>query len=215
MKSTAADAEEGSSTADATTPPPARLSQLAAMAALSGTGNGVALKSGGFVLARLVVAGKPVGAFVEGSVGAALYLGMLCGSLVAGWMAQRYGRKVAIGFGEAWVLLVSLAFGFVPGADWVVAWRAMLGVGVGVCAMGKPLYLAECAPSPYRGRVLCLFALCFPLGYGTCRWSSSTGTPTAAMAGAYSPLQPLTAPYSPLQPLTSPYRASTASATRR
>ena len=161
-----ADAEKGStSAADAGTPPPARLSQLAAMAALSGTGNGIALKSGGFVLARLIVAGKPVGAVVEGSVGAALYLGMFCGSIISGWMAQRYGRRIAIGFGEAWILLISFVFGFIPGANWTVAWRAMLGIGVGVCAMCKPLYLAECAPSQIRGRVLCFFALCFPLGY--------------------------------------------------
>ena len=148
------------------------------MAALSGTGNGIALKSGGFVLARLIVAGKPVGAFVEGSVGAALYLGMLGGSILSGWMAQRYGRKVAIGFGEAWILLVSLVFGFIPGANWAVVWRVMLGAGVGVCAMCKPLYLAESAPSVYRGRVLCFFALCFPIGYLTMElvdWCSDGG----------------------------------------
>ena len=142
-----------------------RLKQLAALAVISGIGNGVALKTGGFVLARLKASAIGVTSTVEGAVGAALYFGMLVGSFASGQLSHSFGRRPAILGGELLTVLVSVAFCFIPSSPWAIFWRAALGFAMGFCRMAKPLYLSECTPSLFRGRILSLFIALFPVGF--------------------------------------------------
>lgn len=78
----------------------------------------------------------------------------LPGSLVAGWLANSYGRRAAI---------VAACIAFIGGSTLqalassigvLIAGRALVGVGVGATAAVTPLYLAEIAPPATRGAVV-------------------------------------------------------------
>jgi SP family galactose:H+ symporter-like MFS transporter len=91
-------------------------------------------------------------------------LGALFGSLVAGELADRIGRKrTALAAG---VLFVIGAFiqAIAPETAVLVAGRFVVGVGVGVAAVAAPLYASEMAPAAWRGRLVSAYQLAITIG---------------------------------------------------
>ncbi|RBQ70237.1 hypothetical protein FVER53590_02081 [Fusarium verticillioides] len=80
--------------------------------------------------------------------------GAFLGAIFAGCSADRYGRKVAIYVG----CVLFTVGAIIQAASFSVAQmtvgRLIVGFGVGSAAMIIPLYIAECAPSKYRGRMI-------------------------------------------------------------
>lgn len=90
------------------------------------------------------------------AMGSALY-GTVLGSMVGGWPTDRFGRRATllwIGIlylvSAIWSALANDVYSF------IVA-RAIGGLGVGICTVAAPLYIAEISPADRRGRLAGMF----------------------------------------------------------
>lgn len=102
---------------------------------------------------------------LEFAVGIAL-AGALAGSALAGYSADRWGRRMSllgtgIGFGVFAVLS-----GVAPGLITFVIARFFVGVCIGVASLVTPLYLAEMSPARIRGALVSLNQLAITVGIG-------------------------------------------------
>ncbi len=82
--------------------------------------------------------------------------GALVGALTSGYLADRIGRKYVLGIGDVWFVLgaVIICSGF--SVAQVVVGRVVLGLGVGTAAGIAPLYIAELAPTRFRGAMVAI-----------------------------------------------------------
>lgn len=80
--------------------------------------------------------------------------GAFFGAIAAGLTADRFGRKGGIYVGcflfTAGALIQAVAYSFAQ----MCVGRLVVGLGVGSAAMIAPLYIAEIAPTKYRGRMI-------------------------------------------------------------
>jgi MFS transporter, SP family, xylose:H+ symportor len=91
-------------------------------------------------------------------------LGCLLGSILAGSLSGRFGRKrllllSALLFGIS-SLLTGLSTTFVA----FVMWRVVGGVAIGIASNVSPTYIAEVSPAPWRGRLVSLNQMTIVVG---------------------------------------------------
>jgi SP family galactose:H+ symporter-like MFS transporter len=91
-------------------------------------------------------------------------LGAMAGALVAGWMADRLGRRLTIVAAAVLFTAGALIEALAPDATVLVAGRLLVGFGVGVASVAAPLYAAELAPARLRGRMVSLYQLAITIG---------------------------------------------------
>jgi MFS transporter, SP family, xylose:H+ symportor len=83
-------------------------------------------------------------------------VGCFAGSLVAGALADRYGRKPVLLASAILFALSSVLTGWAPNFPAFVAWRIIGGVAIGLSSNISPLYIAEVSPAAHRGRLVSL-----------------------------------------------------------
>ena len=91
-------------------------------------------------------------------------LGALLGSLVAGELGDRLGRKRTALIAGALFTIGAAVQGFAPSAWILVFGRLVVGAGVGMAAVSAPLYAAELAPANLRGRFVSAYQLAITVG---------------------------------------------------
>ncbi|KAJ2743330.1 hypothetical protein GGI20_003816 [Coemansia sp. BCRC 34301] len=91
-------------------------------------------------------------------------VGGLLGSLSAGWMAERWGRRGALVYNSASYVLGPLLMALAASPAMLVIGRFVSGIGSGVAVVVAPLYLSEIAPVKYRGTLNLLNQLSIVLG---------------------------------------------------
>lgn len=100
----------------------------------------------------------------EGFVTGTLALGCIAGCLLAGSIADKYGRKPGL-LTAAFIFAVSaLGMAFSPSLFIFLAMRFAAGIGVGMASMLSPLYIAEVSPAPVRGRNVAINQLTIVVG---------------------------------------------------
>lgn len=112
-----------------------------------------------------------VSAGALGSAVASALLGAAVGAFFGGRLADRMGRVKVMRI-AAVLFLVSAVFCaidpfFTDGTNgfvWLIAWRVVGGIGVGVASIIAPAYIAEVAPADVRGRLGSLQQLGIVLG---------------------------------------------------
>jgi sugar porter (SP) family MFS transporter len=102
--------------------------------------------------------------FLQGAVVAALLLGAMVGSAIAGPMTDRLGRRNLIIVAAITFTIGALGAAASPGAGALIAARFVIGLAVGTAALVVPLYLSETAPTAIRGAVASLNQLMIVVG---------------------------------------------------
>lgn len=123
-----------------------------------------------------------------GTATASAIIGCVPGAAIAGYLSDKYGRKrvlylTAILFGLS-AILSALPYTL---NQFLMA-RFIGGVGIGICSMVCPVYIAECAPAEKRGRLgtlfqfgimfgifVTLFINLFIQGMGDADWNTNLG----------------------------------------
>lgn len=91
-------------------------------------------------------------------------VGTILGALIGGRLADRYGRKnLLFAIGILYVM-GSLGTALAPTHAFLMAFRFLGGVGVGLSSVCAPIYTAEIAPARIRGRLVGLVQFNIVLG---------------------------------------------------
>ncbi|KAI9688124.1 MAG: Solute carrier 2 (Facilitated glucose transporter) member 8 [Bathelium mastoideum] len=106
---------------------------------------------------------RPKNSWITGAVISLFDLGCLLGALFLGTLADRLGRERTLALGALTCLVGAICQAAASSLPPLLAGRIVLGIGVGACSGGAPLYIAEIAPAGLRGRVVALeqMVLCF------------------------------------------------------
>ena len=132
---------------------------LTALAASAGIANGY----NGFVLEgaipRLKIAGMVSSTWQSGLLGGSLSIGGLMGSLACTELAYRLSRRSMVVVGELCIIISVAAFALAPSFFICLLGRILLGFGVGICGLAKPLIVSEQSPPHLRGFLVSLFAV--------------------------------------------------------
>ncbi|HEY0511591.1 MAG TPA: MFS transporter [Thermoanaerobaculia bacterium] len=88
------------------------------------------------------------------------------GGLLFGWMSDRLGRRLSMTVSIAAFSLGNAACAFAPGAGWLLAARALVGLGVGGTWGAGQAMLGETIPPVLRGRYGALAQSGAPVGMG-------------------------------------------------
>jgi len=103
-------------------------------------------------------------AYWEGFATGSLALGAIAGCLVAGNVADRFGRKKGLLVAAALFFISSLCMASSTNKDVFIASRFLAGIGVGMASMLSPMYIAEIAPAEVRGRMVAINQLTIVTG---------------------------------------------------
>jgi sugar porter (SP) family MFS transporter len=88
---------------------------------------------------------------------ASALIGTVIGSLVAGWPAEKYGRKKVLQAIGLIYLLTSLITALTTSWELFVLFRFLGGIGVGASSVVGPMYISEISPAHDRGKLVALF----------------------------------------------------------
>ncbi|WP_442864219.1 sugar porter family MFS transporter [Brevibacterium sp. BRM-1] len=117
------------------------------------------------------------------SVSCAL-LGCMVGAWFAGGLADRYGRVRSMIVAAALFFVSALGSGLAPDVLWLIVWRVVGGLGVGMASVIAPAYIAEVSPARVRGQLGSLWQLAIVAGIFVALLSDAYLAQLAGGAGA-------------------------------
>lgn len=93
---------------------------------------------------------------------AALFAGLFIGSLLSGFLADRFGRRAIFTYSLLWYAAANAIMAFQDTAAGLNFWRLLAGIGIGTELVTIAAYLTELVPKQVRGRA---FACCQAIGF--------------------------------------------------
>ncbi|KAK4998207.1 hexose transporter hxt5 [Elasticomyces elasticus] len=120
----------------------------------------------------------------QGTIVSLLCAGSLIGSLIAGDLANRLGRRLTIS-SSALFCCVGTVIEISSSSSWAqfAVGRLVNGVGIGSLSVVVPMYQSECAPLMIRGTLVASYQLFITLGIWTAEmvnWGTETKASTAS-----------------------------------
>ena len=100
-------------------------------------------------------------------------LGCIIGVSVSGKLSDTYGRKIVLILSAFLFLISAIGCMYATSFAWLIAFRLIGGLGIGVASMVSPLYISEFAPSRLRGTMVSLYQLALTIGIVTAYFSNS------------------------------------------
>lgn len=100
----------------------------------------------------------------EGNVASIILIGAIAGSLIAGFLADRIGRRRSLLLSCVIYLVTALSVFPVQSFALLMTLRFLTGLAVGITSILVPMYLAEIAPSAKRGAYVSFFQFSVTLG---------------------------------------------------
>lgn len=140
---------------------------------------------------------------LEGMVVSGLLVGAMFGAGASGRLSDSWGRRKLILAASGVFILGTLGSALADGPWSLIAFRVVLGVGVGIASVVVPLYLTELAPKHVRGGLTSLMQLLVTVGIfvayvtdyllhdtGAWRWMIGLGMVPAAVLALGILIQP-------------------------
>lgn len=90
--------------------------------------------------------------------------GCVFGAMVAGMLAERYGRRFVLLICALLFAISAIGVSVSETLSVFISFRVVGGLGVGAAAMVSPMYIAEMAPAPWRGRLVATYQLAIVTG---------------------------------------------------
>ncbi|AHH99604.1 sugar porter family MFS transporter [Kutzneria viridogrisea] len=106
----------------------------------------------------------PLSPIVQGTVVSGLLAGSMLGAGLAGKLADSLGRRKMILSSGVVFTVGTLGAALAGNAEFLVAFRFIMGVGVGIASVVVPMYLSELAPKEARGKLTSLMQLLVTVG---------------------------------------------------
>src|SRR5579863_6423926 len=94
---------------------------------------------------------------VHGIAMASALYGTVVGSLIGGWPADRFGRKLTLLWIGLLYLIGAVGSALATNVVTFIAARVIGGLGIGISTVVAPMYIAEIAPPQHRGRLAGMF----------------------------------------------------------
>lgn len=94
------------------------------------------------------------GSDLQGGITASMSGGSLIGALIAGFLADRFGRKGALQIASIVFIVGAILQLSAQNVAHLIVGRVISGLSIGVTSSQSCVYLAELAPSRIRGRVV-------------------------------------------------------------
>jgi sugar porter (SP) family MFS transporter len=91
-------------------------------------------------------------------------LGCFVGSMTAGALSDRFGRKKVLLLSASLFALSSVLTGWAATFATFIVWRIAGGVAIGLASNVSPTYIAEISPAAWRGRLVSLNQLAIVIG---------------------------------------------------
>ncbi|KUL54611.1 MFS transporter [Streptomyces sp. NRRL F-4489] len=136
----------------------------------------------------------PLTPLLEGLVVSGLLVGAMLGAGLSGRLSDSWGRRRLILAASGVFILGTLGAAWAAGPAALIAFRFVIGVGVGIASVVVPLYLTELAPKQLRGGLTSLMQLLVTVGIfvayvtdyllagsGAWRWMIGLGVVPAAV----------------------------------
>lgn len=102
--------------------------------------------------------------FLEGVVTSSMLIGAMIGAAIGGRLSDRFGRRRVTFAGAIVFFIGSFGMALSPTLGWLIGWRVIEGIAVGVASMVGPLLIAETAPPDIRGALGFLQQVMITLG---------------------------------------------------
>jgi SP family arabinose:H+ symporter-like MFS transporter len=103
-------------------------------------------------------------ALAEGYFTSSALFGCITGAAVAGFFADRFGRKSGLVLAAILFFLSGLCSTIPPTFEMLVSARMACGVGIGMTSVIAPMYISEFSPARWRGRLGGLYQLFIVVG---------------------------------------------------
>ena len=110
-------------------------------------------------------------------------LGCFAGSITAGALSDRYGRKKVLLLSATLFALTSVLTGRAMTFETFIVWRIAGGVAIGLASNVSPTYIAEISPAAWRGRLVSLNQLALVIGIAAAQvanWAIAERVPGGA-----------------------------------
>lgn len=101
---------------------------------------------------------------LEGFLTGSLALGCMLGCLIAGSLAEKYGRRPGLMTAAIVFALSSVGMALSNSLTVFIVMRFAAGIGVGMASMLSPMYIAEISPAAVRGRNVAINQLTIVIG---------------------------------------------------
>ena len=119
------------------------------------------------VAAPAILRAFPAARSVMGWVFAWGSIGVFCGSLIFGYIGDRYGRRVGVILSVLFYSLPALGTAFAGSLEQLMVWRFITGLGIGGAIPNTIALLNEAAPKRYRASFVVFAFLGYSIGTGT------------------------------------------------
>ena len=93
-----------------------------------------------------------------------ILIGCALGAILAGIMADRYGRRISLMICAVLFAVSGIGAGLSDQLYLFIIFRLTGGLGVGAAAMVSPMYIAEIAPPKWRGRLVAFYQMAIVIG---------------------------------------------------
>ena len=80
--------------------------------------------------------------FLQEVVTASVLVGAMVGAASGGRLADRFGRRRLTLAGATVFFVAAFGMALSPSVEWLIGWRVVLGVAVGIASLVGPLYIS-------------------------------------------------------------------------